>query len=244
MPVPPRSATHAVPAASPHRAAALATAVGLAALLAWDFSGLDLWLAGLSATPAGFPLRNHPLMTAILHDGARLLAAALLVLLALSAVRPFGPLRHLERGRRLWLLAAVSTCMLLVSAIKRLAQTDCPWDLDAFGGTLPFVSHWDWGAMAGPRPGHCFPAGHASAGFAWVAGWFAWPAGSRAGRRWLAASLSAGLVLGVAQQLRGAHFMSHTLWTAWICWTWSWALSLLLPTAAGRTGNHDATAAR
>jgi membrane-associated PAP2 superfamily phosphatase len=30
--------------------------------------------------------------------------------------------------------------------------------------------------------------------------------------------LVTGFVAGATQQLRGAHFMSHTLWTAWICW--------------------------
>jgi membrane-associated PAP2 superfamily phosphatase len=25
-------------------------------------------------------------------------------------------------------------------------------------------------------------------------------------------------VLGLAQQVRGAHYMSHTLWSAWACW--------------------------
>jgi len=43
-------------------------------------------------------------------------------------------------------------------------------------------------------------------------------------RRWLAAALAAGLVLGVAQQLRGAHFMSHTLWSAWLCWVVAWGI--------------------
>jgi membrane-associated PAP2 superfamily phosphatase len=28
-------------------------------------------------------------------------------------------------------------------------------------------------------------------------------------------------VLGVTQLLRGAHFPSHSLWTAWVCWTLS-----------------------
>jgi membrane-associated PAP2 superfamily phosphatase len=36
-------------------------------------------------------------------------------------------------------------------------------------------------------------------------------------RRWLAAVVIAGLLLGLSQQWRGAHFMSHTLWTAWLC---------------------------
>jgi membrane-associated PAP2 superfamily phosphatase len=38
-------------------------------------------------------------------------------------------------------------------------------------------------------------------------------------RRWLWSAVIAGLVLGLAQQVRGAHYMSHTLWTAWLCWT-------------------------
>ena len=37
-------------------------------------------------------------------------------------------------------------------------------------------------------------------------------------RAWLAAVLVLGLALGIAQQMRGAHFMSHTLWTGWLCW--------------------------
>jgi len=30
------------------------------------------------------------------------------------------------------------------------------------------------------------------------------------------------MVLGIGQQLRGAHFMSHTLWTGWLCWMTAW----------------------
>ena len=37
-------------------------------------------------------------------------------------------------------------------------------------------------------------------------------------RRWFAGAMLAGLVLGLSQQVRGAHYMSHTLWTAWLCW--------------------------
>jgi len=39
-----------------------------------------------------------------------------------------------------------------------------------------------------------------------------------------AAALAAGLVLGLAQQARGAHFMSHTLWSGWVCWCVAWAV--------------------
>ena len=49
------------------------------------------------------------------------------------------------------------------------------------------------------------------------------PAVSRA---WLRAALATGLLFGLAQQLRGAHFMSHTLWSAWVCWMMAWTLYL------------------
>ncbi len=207
---------------------ALATALSLLALAAWDLSGADLALARLAATSDGFPARDHWLLTRVMHDGARALAGLLLVALAVAVVRPYGPLRALPRARRVWLLAAVIGGMLLASSLKRLSATSCPWDLAGFGGSAPWVSHWQW-RLADGGPGHCFPAGHASAGFALVAGFFAWPRGSVQARLWLWGGLGAGLALGIAQQVRGAHFMSHTLWTAWICWTWAWGLSLLLP---------------
>ncbi len=205
----------------------MVTVLGLLGLLAWDLTGLDLQVAQLVATPTGFPWRDHVFLTEVMHDGARKLAGLLVGMLVVAVVYPLGPFRALTRGRRVWLLAVVIGGMLLPAALKRLSATSCPWDLRDFGGAFAWVSHWQWARMDG-GPGHCFPAGHASAGFAWIAGFLAWPPGSNGARRWLWGALVAGLLLGLAQQLRGAHFMSHTLWTAWICWTWAWALSWLL----------------
>ena len=91
--------------------------------------------------------------------------------------------------------------------------------------------------------GHCFPAGHASAAFAYLAGWFVLrrSVARAVAMRWLAAALAAGLLLGLAQQVRGAHYMSHTLWTAWICWTVGLALEGLarwLPAAGQPAAVH------
>jgi membrane-associated PAP2 superfamily phosphatase len=55
---------------------------------------------------------------------------------------------------------------------------------------------------------------------------------------WLIAAVVCGLVLGLAQQWRGAHYMSHTLWTAWVCWS----VALAIDVVARRT--HDARNAR
>ena len=37
-------------------------------------------------------------------------------------------------------------------------------------------------------------------------------------RWWLAGVCVTGLLFGWAQLARGAHFASHTLWSAWLCW--------------------------
>jgi len=94
----------------------------------------------------------------------------------------------------------------------------CPWDVQDFGGIAPYVSHWAW-SVRDTGPGGCFPAGHASAAFACFGGYFVFRQTSPGvARAWLAAVVLSGLALGLAQQMRGAHFTSHTLWTAWVCW--------------------------
>ena len=52
------------------------------------------------------------------------------------------------------------------------------------------------------------------------------PGESRAGG--LAVGLLAGGVFGFSQQLRGAHFLSHDLWTLATCWAVSLGLYLLV----------------
>ena len=212
------------------------TAGSLLFLLAWDASGLDLVLAHWFGTAQGFALRDHWLFTTVLHEGARRLSWLLVVGLSLAVWWPVGVLRQLDRWQRLQLVVSILLGLALVVAIKRISSTSCPWDLAEFGGLARYVSHWRFGLVDGGGA-HCFPAGHASAGFAFVGGYFVLrDRAPRAARIWLAAALAAGLVLGVSQQMRGAHFMSHTLWTAWLCWTVAWACHSLVTIWRLRSG--------
>jgi membrane-associated PAP2 superfamily phosphatase len=197
-------------------------------LLAWDAGGLDLTLARLAGGEQGFPLRDHWALTALLHQWPRQLALLAGLWLVAGVWWPTGVLRHLSRAGRLQWLGSALLGLAVVNVLKHSSQTSCPWDLAAFGGLADHLSHWAWGQRDG-GPGHCFPAGHASAGFAFLGGYFALRRVSgRRAAQCLAAALSAGMVLGLAQQLRGAHFMSHTLWTGWLCWTSAWAMDSLL----------------
>lgn len=197
----------------------LVSLTSLLLLLLWDYSGLDLKMAHWFGSSSGFKLESHWLWRGVLHDDIRLLPWLVELALLIAIALPFGPLKQLARSRRVQLAMGTFVALLLVSTIKLHSSTSCPWDLAQFGGVARYVSHWDWRTPDGGGGG-CFPAGHASAGFAFLGGFFVFrQILPQTARRWLSAALLVGLVLGMAQQVRGAHYMSHTLWTAWFCWT-------------------------
>ena len=194
----------------------LVTLGALALVLMWDFGGADLAVARWFGDGHGFAWRHHWATSSVAHDGGRVLGWLLLGALVVNIWRPLidGPDRE-ERVR--WALMTLA-CLLLIPTIKRFSPTSCPWDLAEFGGVAQYLSHWRLGVADG-GPGHCFPSGHAVAAFAFFSGWFALRRSRpRLARAWLAGVLVAGAVFGIAQLMRGAHFPSHTLWSAWGCW--------------------------
>ncbi len=156
--------------------------------------------------------------TLIHNDGRKLVTAFSLLLLLLLAGSYFLPaLKPYRTG--LWYLAASAvSAALAINALKHVTHVDCPWDVLRYGGDFPYIKKFD----AHPksfRTGACFPAGHASAGYAWFGLYYfareLWPRWQRAA---LAGVLLLGLVFGIGQQLRGAHFLSHDVWTLGLCW--------------------------
>ena len=208
----------------------------LPALALWDRSSLDLTLAHAAGGAAGFPLREHWLLTTVLHQGARAAAWAFALALVLAIWWPVGAMRRLPFARRVQLAATPMVITALVGLLKTQSGTSCPWSLTEFGGMAHYQSHWlDFLRADGGR-GHCFPAGHAMAGFSFVGGyWVFRDSQPQLARIWLAAALCAGLLLGLAQQWRGAHFMSHTLWSGWIACATAMALHAAI-TLKSRTG--------
>lgn len=203
--------------AVPHRRPLAGLLLGLTVVLAWDASGLDLALAHVFGGAGGFAAREAVWSRDVLHAGLRNLWIGTWLLLALDAARrqpaTRGPSR---RDRRLALLAGLLV-LLAVPAMKGFSHTSCPWSLTDFGGTAPWVSHWDWTLRDG-GPGHCFPSGHTAGAAAFAP--FAWLWGRRG---WTVLGLSIGLA-SFGQMARGAHFMSHSLWAAWIGIALGWVL--------------------
>nr|WP_316638646.1 phosphatase PAP2 family protein [uncultured Roseateles sp.] len=194
----------------------------LLALLAWDGLGWDLALTRHFGSAEGFAWREHGFTSGLLHQGGRLFGWAVFAALVFNVWKPLpglGGAKAMPRRLRLWWLLSTIFCLILIPVLKRLSLSSCPWDLQEFGGIAQYVSHWRWGVADG-GPGRCFPSGHASAAFAFIGGYFALrEQHGRLARAFLIAACSLGAVFGLAQMARGAHYPSHTMWTAWICWT-------------------------
>lgn len=198
---------------------ALPLLIGLAMLVAWDRAGLDMELMRGWGSASGFPWRHHWFTAGLMHGGVRVLGWLTFAALLVGVWRPFSVLRGLTRRERIWWLGTTLLCVTLVSVLKRASETSCPWALAEFGGgVVDHVPHWVAGRFDG-GPGGCFPSGHASTAFAFIPGWFVLrerlpgPA-----RLWLLATILAGATLAAVQLVRGAHYASHSMWTAWICW--------------------------
>lgn len=189
---------------------------GLAILLAWDASGLDLAVARWYGSANGFAWREHWFTRDLLHSGGRWLGFAALGLILVNLWKPVFP--RLERGERWLWLGLTLVCLLAVPGFKQLSLTSCPWSLAEFGGVAQYVSHWKIGVADGGS-GHCFPSGHATSAFAFLSGYVVLRGGHPvAARRWLLGVLVAGVLFAWAQTARGAHYPSHSMWTAWACW--------------------------
>ena len=188
-------------------------------VLLFDASGADAWFIRLYGTASGFPWRDHWLTSDVMHRGGRVASWLLFGVTVALTVRPWQAIAMMPRRHRVWWVACTVLCLLLIPLIKRISLTSCPWDLRDFGGPADWVSHWNWGAADGGS-GRCFPSGHASGAFGFLAGYFALREyAPRAARLWLGAVMVLGMLFGWAQLMRGAHYLSHALWTAAICWS-------------------------
>lgn len=229
----------------------LGTRFWLTHALAPLLAGLWLWL-GLPATgwddalarayfdPVQqlFPLRHAFWLTTVAHSGLKAAVTALaLGALARALLGFVWPRWRTHRARWLWTALAVGLASGAVSLLKAHSALSCPWSVLGYGGQAPHLALFD-ALPPGARAGHCFPAGHASGGFALWAFYFGWRDAQPRRARWAFwGALALGSVMGWAQMARGAHFLSHTLWSAWVVWMVLLALYAGVPPGADeRTG--------
>ena len=204
----------------------LALLLALAALLIYALEArtdIDLRLADAlyDRVTGAFPWREAWLTADFNHRIAKTtltVCAGLLTALALGdAIWPQAafdrPLARLRLRVIAWSAALVP---IVTSLLKQSSNAHCPWDLARYGGKEPYLRLFE-ALPPGVLPGHCLPAGHASSALWLVSLVVLWlPGPGRKAWRVSSACLAPGLALGWMQQMRGAHFLSHSLWSAWI----------------------------
>jgi membrane-associated PAP2 superfamily phosphatase len=153
-----------------------------------------------------------------LHTGGRWAMRGVVLVALAICVAGWSPHCGPLRRPAAYFASTIVLSVAFVGLLKVLTNVDCPWDLAQFGGEYPFVH------LFAERPdslpsAHCFPAAHASSGYALLASYFALRERSAVlARCGLAVGLLTGLAFGFAQQARGAHFVSHDVWSAFIVW--------------------------
>lgn len=216
--------------------------LALAACLAlFELTPLDRQVQGLfyDATAGAWLLNRHePWARLLFYDGVRRVYqfAGLVLLALLIASRWQARLAAVRRPLAL-VFAAMLLVPLLAGGLKGSTNVACPRDLRDYGGDLPYVPVFA-AYPEGQRPAQrqrCFPAGHASGGFALLVLYHLPRRRRRRRWPWLLPGLVAGNLSGGYKMVIGDHFLSHTLVTALLAWILVGLLARLIlpPSGAG-----------
>jgi membrane-associated PAP2 superfamily phosphatase len=217
------------------------TALALvASILFFGLSGLDIsiqdflfdpqthtWLLGKHTQPYQF----------IFYDGIKILLIlfALLLLLSLLFLRKSITIQKYKQGIIIVVLSAVIVPF-TASTLKKYTNMPCPKHTQHYGGIYPETKVWEHYPASFKQPSHiqCWPAGHASGGFALLSLFFLFK--SRKNRqRAILLGLSVGWIMGGYKMLIGDHYFSHT----WITMLLSWLLILLIAKGVKTLSRED-----
>ncbi len=201
--------------------AALPAALLFITTILLEFSNFDVQLANRF-----FDFENHRWFAGeswwanqLLHKTGRDFIALIAIFSLLGFMLSWVS-KHLRPYRRACGYALLSILLTtgLVFLGKKYSNVDCPWDLAMYNGNRPYVH------IFSDKPddidiGRCFPGGHSSGAFSLLFLYFLF---RDKNRRWAVAGLGFALLLGslysYGQWVRGAHFISHDIWSAFIAW--------------------------
>lgn len=186
------------------------------------FTDIDLRLADavFDFSENNFPWRENWFFASFMHHEmkAMFMGVGMVPIVSLVADSVLGKTLFDDEIRRRLLVVVASAILvpLAISIMKGMSVQHCPWSLQRYGGFAPYIR-----ILTSPPPtvsnGHCFPAGHASSGL-WIASVAVFWLPKSPSKALLAFTLGLlpGIALGLAQQIRGAHFLTHTLWSVWV----------------------------
>lgn len=190
-------------------------------------SFIDERVASLFFSSGDWVYRNNFFLEKILHKGGVIFSTAILVGILAYAIFVMitKPQDKKLRDYLVFSFSGAIITILVVFFLKRSSTFPCPWDSIGFGGgvTRPGILQMFSPLLSKER---CFPGGHSSGGYGLLSLYFGYL--FIYGKRNLATLLPGviiGVVFGLTQQARGAHFLSHDMATIFISILSSWVTS-------------------
>jgi len=156
----------------------------------------------------------------IFYDGIKklLILFAVLMLLSLVFLRKNRTVIAYKKGLLIVVLSAIFV-PLIVGGLKKATNMPCPKNEIHYGGVYPSTKVWEHYPKEFEQPSkiRCFPAGHASGGFALLSLFFLFKRRRNRGLA-LGVALTVGWSMGLYKMLIGDHFLSHTVITMILAW--------------------------
>ncbi len=195
----------------------------IASMLLFEATHLDL---GIQSLFYDFQMnhwlvdRNNYLLKFIFYDGIKALYLLSIVAIIIGLLF-LGNRGWVSENRQGLLIVCASLILvpLLVGILKAVTNVPCPRDLQIFNGVYPYITLTGSYPPGFDQPGNaqCFPAGHASGGFAFMSLFFLFKDKKQRVTALLCA-IGVGWAIGSYKTLIGDHFVSHTMISMIFAW--------------------------
>ena len=151
----------------------------------------------------------------IFYDGIKKLLIAIGVLFLFAFfMKKF---KEYKKGILIVVLSAI-IIPVFIGFLKRETNMPCPKNVVRYGGVYPKTKVWEHYPKGFHKPRiKCWPAGHASGGFALMSLFFLFKR-KRNKIIGLLVGISIGWAMGIYKMMIGDHFLSHTILTMLIAW--------------------------
>lgn len=164
--------------------------------------------------------RNDRILDFIFYSGIKklLILVAVAILIALIFFRQKAIVHTYKKGLLIVLLSAIFIPS-IVGGLKAVTNTPCPKNIHHYFGSYPDISVFDTYPEEFKQKSkiRCWPAGHASGGFALLSLFFLFKR-TQNRKKAIIFALVVGWSMGIYKMLIGDHFLSHTIITMLIAW--------------------------
>ena len=195
----------------------------IAVIALFQFSNLDIFVQSFFYDfdkKSWLIDKNEPILKFFFYEGIKnlLLLFGVIILFSLIFFRKHILVQEYKKGLTIVLLSAILVPS-IIGFFKDITNTPCPCNIVYFNGTYPDKKVFDSYPKDFIQKSKvkCWPAGHASGGFALMALFFLFKTPKNQ-KKALFVALIIGWSMGIYKMLLGDHFFSHTIITMLMAW--------------------------